>query len=258
MEEKELDQYRRGYEKAARYYNLFANNDDVPFYLLYAKKQGPPILDLAAGTGRISLELARSGFEVVALESSPAMIEEFRRQLEIHPDNVSNRITIVEGNMLDFNLSRTFPLVIIPSSFGHALTTDEQLALLRCVRNHLRDDGLFIVDLFPGGRQPLHGSFAENPVDLGDGTTVSRSGTIETNAITQILSLDLTFTIRDKATGRVLETISQKSGAALVFNREADLLMRAAKLNIVDEFGGFDRTPYTEDSGRRILVLSKD
>ena len=56
---------RGGYEAAAEFYDLFAKNDDIPFYLDYARRQGSPILDLAAGAGRVSFVLAREGFEVV-------------------------------------------------------------------------------------------------------------------------------------------------------------------------------------------------
>jgi ubiquinone/menaquinone biosynthesis C-methylase UbiE len=47
---------------------------DVPFYLRQARKTGGPILELACGTGRIAIPLARAGFEVVGLDKSRAML----------------------------------------------------------------------------------------------------------------------------------------------------------------------------------------
>ncbi len=257
MEEDPLEQYRHGYDKAARFYNLFTDNADLPFYISYAKEMGSPILDLAAGTGRVSIALAMEGFEIVSLESSKSMISEFESQLGELPSNIAKRIRITQGNMTNFNIDRKFPMIIIPTSFGHALTSDEQLSLLSCVFRHLSDQGIFIVDLFPGGIQPRNASFHENPVDIEDGLSVSRSGIISTDPITQIMSLDLTFTVRNNASGEIVDEIHQKSGVALVYNREADLLMRMSKLRIIQEFGDFERTPYTKDSGRRILVVQK-
>lgn len=258
MKHDSLEQYRHGYEKGARFYNLFAQNDDIPFYTAYAKEIGSPILELAAGAGRVSIVLAQHGLEVTALESSAAMLTEFKNQLATQPHEVARCIHLVEGDMTNFALGKTFPLIIIPTSFGHALTTDDQLSLLTCVRNHLAEDGVFLMDLFPGGIQPRSASFEENPVDIENDQTVTRSGVIITNPISQIISLDLTFTIRDKKSGRVVEEIHQRSGAALVYNREVDLLLRMSKLRIIEEFGDFERTPYSSESGRRILVVGKD
>ncbi|MFW9921106.1 MAG: class I SAM-dependent methyltransferase [Candidatus Thorarchaeota archaeon] len=258
MEDEPLDEYRHGYEKAARFYNLFAQNNDIPFYIDYAQKMGSPILDLAAGTGRVSIALAIAGFEVTALESSKHMVNEFKVQVASNPPEVAERITIIEGNMTDFEISQRFPLIIVPTSFGHALTTDEQLSLLSCVREHLTEDGLFIVDLFPGGVQPRNASFEENPVDIEDGLTVTRSGVISTDPLRQIMSLDLTFTVRNKKSGDIVEQIYQKSGVALVYTREAELLVRASGMRIISEYGDFTKKPYSKHSGRRILILSKN
>ncbi len=253
----EFQEYRKGYEKAARYYNLFANNEDIPFYLSYAKECGSPILDLAAGTGRVSFELAKNGFDVVALENSVAMLDVFREELAKQDESVSTRISLVEGDMRNFDLDVKFPLIIIPTSFGHALTTEEQLSLLRCVHNHLDDKGIFILDLFPGGKQPEYASFEEPPIDIDGGRTVSRSGIMMTDSLKQILSLDLIFTIRDTHTEIILEEINQKSGAALVFNREADLLLMLSHLECTEEFGDYSKNSYSTDSGYRILVVRK-
>ncbi len=256
MAEDPLEQYRHGYENAARFYNLFADNVDLPFYIEYAKKQGSPILELAAGTGRVSLALAQEGFEVNALEASADMLQEFRRRLSIEKEEVTRRIRLIEGDMRNFSIEQRYPMIIIPTSFGHALTTDEQLSLLRCVHEHLSDEGLFILDLFPGGIQPRSASFSENPVPIGDGKTVARSGVISTDPISQIMTLALTFTIRDES-GTILEEISQKSGAAIIYNREMDLLLKMSDLEIVKEFGSFSQHPYTMESGRRILLTKK-
>ncbi|MDF1537880.1 MAG: class I SAM-dependent methyltransferase [Candidatus Thorarchaeota archaeon] len=253
----EFEEFRKGYEKAAKYYNLFASNEDIPFYLSFANEFGSPVLDLAAGTGRVSFELARKGFDVFAVENSSAMLAVFREELAKQESSITNRISLHDADMRNFSLGRKFPLIIIPTSFGHALATEEQLALLRCVHDHLADSGIFILDLFPGGRQPEYASFEEPPVDIDGGRTVSRSGIMKSDPLKQILSINLTFTIRDGHTGTVLEEINQKSGAAVVFKREADLLLMLSNLECVEEFGDFSKTPYSSDSGRRILVIRK-
>ncbi len=257
MQDNGLDRYRKGYDKAAKYYNLFAKNDDIPFYLSYAEKLGSPVLELAAGTGRVSVELAKAGFDVVALEKSGAMLDEFKSRLNSLDQAVADRVSLVEGDMRSFELRERFPLIIIPTSFGHALTTDEQISLLDCVRRHLTDDGVFIIDIFPGGLQPDRASFKEPWVSVGDGTEVSRSGVLKTDPVRQILELDLTFTVRDVSTGEILEKIDLLSGAAIIYNREADLLLRLTGFYLENEYGDHKWAPYTSSSAKRIMLLKK-
>ncbi|TFG12241.1 class I SAM-dependent methyltransferase, partial [Candidatus Thorarchaeota archaeon] len=209
-----LDKLREGYEKAAEFYNLFASNDDLPFYLDYAERKGSPILDLAAGAGRVSIELAKHGYRVTAVEKSIAMINEFRKNLVSLESEISDRITLVEADMTGFASEDEFSLAVIPASFGHAMTTNEQLAILRNVHSCLQNNGFFILDLFPGGLQPEYSTFSEPPKELPDGRTVNRSGVMKANPVTQILELKLKYTVREKS-GEVVQEIIQDSGTAL-------------------------------------------
>ena len=251
-----LDKLRQGYEKAAEFYDLFASNEDLPFYLDYAERKGSPILDLAAGAGRVSIELAKQGYQVMAVEKSIPMINQFRKNLKSLKSKISNKITLVQADMTNFVSGDEFSLAIIPASFGHAMTTDEQLAILRNVHSSLQSDGFFILDLFPGGLQPEYSTFSEPPKELPDGKTVTRSGVMKADPVTQILELELKYTVREKS-GDVVQEIVQESGAALVYNREANLLLRLTDFEVVDEYGDFEYSPYTTESARRILVTKK-
>src|ERR1700756_5589100 len=68
---------------------------DVPFYLDLARKSGGPVLEIACGTGRVLLPIAR-------------------RNLAREPREVRERVTIHEGDMRDFRLEKKFQLVTIP------------------------------------------------------------------------------------------------------------------------------------------------
>jgi len=248
---------RGGYESSARFYDLFAENDDIPFYTELAMQYGSPVLDLAAGTGRVAIPLVRAGFEVTALEKSQSMLSVLRSKRESLPTNSRERLQVIEGDMTSFHLGQRFSLILIPASFGHAMTTDEQLSLLSCVREHLRPEGIFVLDLFPGGAMPEHAVFEEGPVTLSDGTKVYRHGVIDCDLVRQILTLRETFTVvppgRQKPEGTTIEVVS---GAAILFNREVDLLIRMSRLRVRGEYGGFDGRPYTSECGRRILLLA--
>lgn len=46
-------------------------------------KLGGPVLDLGCGTGRLSVHLSQRGYDVTAMDSSPAMLEETRKQADV-------------------------------------------------------------------------------------------------------------------------------------------------------------------------------
>ena len=245
-----------GYEGIGRFYDFFADDSDINFFVKYAKKLGSPILDLAAGTGRVSFKLAEDGHEVVALERSPSMLEVAQQKLKIANQIIATNITLIEGDMTRFNLARRFPLVIIPNSFGHALATEEQLSALQCIHNHLSDNGVFILDLYRGALQYEHAEFKENPVPFSDGATVEREGVIHSDMLNQMMKVNLRYTVRD-GMKNIIEEVEVESSAALLFDREVDLLIRLSGFEIENQFGGFDESAFTQDSVHRIMILKK-
>ncbi len=243
-----------GYEGVAEFYDFFADNSDLPFYCGYALKTGSPILDLAAGTGRVTFELARNGFEVTALEKSRSMLAVARRKYKEVSKETASRVTFVEGCMTDFALDDKFALIIIPASFGHALSSEAQLSALRCIKNHLLPDGLFILDLYPGAMNLNPTRFEDSPASLPDGRVVTRSGTTSPDPVAQILRMTLVYEVQS-AHGEQPERIEVESGVSVIYNREADLLVRMAGFEAVDVLGSFDGEPYQSESHRRILIL---
>ena len=120
---------------------------DVDFFLELAKEAhgaGQPVLELACGTGRVSIPIARQGVRVVGLDMTPAMLDRAREK-SAGLDNVC----WIEGDMRSFALEERFGLVYIPyRSFQHLLTVDDQLSCLRCIREHLVPGGRLAIDIF--------------------------------------------------------------------------------------------------------------
>ena len=105
---------------------------DIEWFCRKARKYGGPVLELGAGTGRITLPVAQEGLSVHALDAHPGMLDALRRKTSALPREVRELITITEGDMRRFRLDRTFSFVIIPfRAFLQNLTTDDQLACLQ-------------------------------------------------------------------------------------------------------------------------------
>ena len=130
-------------------YDLFhPGTADLPFYLDCARRFGGPILELGAGTGRVLIALAETGYEIVGVEVSAAMLEAASAKIAKWPAAAA-RIRLVDADMKDFALQQTFSLVMIPArAFQFLLTTVDQRLALNCIRRHLVSGGHLVVDLF--------------------------------------------------------------------------------------------------------------
>jgi SAM-dependent methyltransferase len=108
-----------------------------------AKSAGGAVLEVACGTGRVAIRLARSGAKVVGIDLSRQMLEIAKRN-STHVGNVR----WIEADMRSFQLPERFNLALIP---GHAFQTlntpQDQAACLSCVRSHLHQDGILVVHL---------------------------------------------------------------------------------------------------------------
>jgi SAM-dependent methyltransferase len=115
----------------------------VAFYIRQARAARGPVLEVACGTGRVTIPVAKAGIRVTGLDLSPHMLAIARSKADGLP------VDFVQGDMTDFRLGRKFRLIFIPfRSFQAMLTPDEQRRCLRSVRRHLAPGGRLILNLF--------------------------------------------------------------------------------------------------------------
>jgi ubiquinone/menaquinone biosynthesis C-methylase UbiE len=245
----------RYYRDTAKYYEPFANRLDEPFFKKMAERYGSPILELASGTGRISIILAEENHTVVGIELSPEMLEIAQEKLQNLPETVQSRVTFHHGDITDFNLGQKFSMIIIPSAFKFLLTSDDQLACLKCTRDHLQEDGVFILDLYPGEIFEEDGAYTTYPSEI-DGTMVTKSYKFYNDLDTQLRRTEVIVEITHPR-GDV-ERIETESMTAIITAQEGDRLLKLASLQVVEEYGGWDFSPFKLGSWRRILVLRKE
>ena len=123
--------------------------DDLPFYLGLAAETGGPVLDIGGGTGRIAWPLAEAGYEVTTLDISAPMLAAARAKAADHEPEVRERLSFVQADMRNFQLSPRFGLALAPGRvFQALLTPDDQAAALAAIRRHLRPGGVFVAHLF--------------------------------------------------------------------------------------------------------------
>jgi len=114
------------------------NDDGIAFYTALARETGGPVLEIACGTGRVTIPIARLGLDVTGLDPVPRMLDQARCKSAGLP------IRWVEADGRDFDLGDTFRLIFLTgNAFQQFLTNTDQDRLLRCVRTHLHDEGRF-------------------------------------------------------------------------------------------------------------------
>jgi SAM-dependent methyltransferase len=119
---------------------------EIDFYLEFLKntpESAQGVLEIACGTGRITLPLAKHGFQMTGMDISPELL----KIAQIKSGNISNPVW-VEADMRTFNFKRKFGVVISPGhSFQFMNSPQEQVGCLDQIKQHLISGGWLILHL---------------------------------------------------------------------------------------------------------------
>lgn len=133
------------YDTVAELYDLYAVWDyDVRFFREEAAKVGGPVLELTAGTGRLSLPLVRAGVRLTCVDVSAGMLAVLSRKLAAE----GLVAEVVTADVCDLVLPSRFPLAILPfQAFMEIVDEERQRRALSAVRACLLPGGRFVCTL---------------------------------------------------------------------------------------------------------------
>ncbi len=113
---------------------------DLPLWRALADRYPGAVLDVGAGAGRVTLELARAGHPVTALDNDPELVDELRRRA------TGLEVTTVHADARHFELGQRFSLCIVPMQTIQLLGgPDGRGAFLHRAKKHLRPGGRLAV-----------------------------------------------------------------------------------------------------------------
>jgi ubiquinone/menaquinone biosynthesis C-methylase UbiE len=130
------------------------------------------ILDVGCGTGRHSIPLIKSGYEVTGLDKSQNMLNTFRKKLEV----VNLKANIIKKDMKNIDFAEEFHAIIcMNSAFMYLLADKDILQTLKRFRNALEPGGVAIIDIM--NFLNLMGRYKENLVEkhTKDGINMERA-----------------------------------------------------------------------------------
>lgn len=139
------------YADFSRFYDLYVGGwlEDLPFYLEYARDLSTPLLEVGAGSGRLTIPFARAGYSVVAVDISASMLVILKSRLMQEAEDVRKRVEIVEADAKTLKLGDKYELIIVPFfTFNYFLTSQAQKAALKRLAQHLTDSGTILFDVF--------------------------------------------------------------------------------------------------------------
>lgn len=227
--------------------------DDVDFYTDQALMAGAPVLELACGTGRLLVPIAREGVQITGLDISPQMLAVARRKIAEQPPEVRERIELIEGDMRNFSLGKRFKLIFIAySSFLHMQSSEEQRSALRCIYEHLEYGGRLVLNIFdpsiqliaelsrPGGTAPARIADITLPEQ---GRHVIVWDTRRYDLDNQVAEVYRIFEDLDE-NGRVTDTVYNYLQLRYIFRWEMKYLLELSGFEVVSLFGDFQRGPF--------------
>jgi len=220
------------YDSIARIYDPWSASvvEDIAFYVDEARRHGGPIVELAVGSGRIAVPIARAGINVIGVDLSPGMLSVAREYGEEH--DVSDLLDLRVGDLREPPVDEKVPLVICPfRSLLHMPSEEEKLRALRAAHDLLQPGGRLIFDVFA----PSSEDIAET-----NGLWLEREEDIFERADWDESSRTLRLSVRsgDSAASMDLHWLS-----AIEWRR----LIDEAGFEVAGLYGWFDRRPFKGD-----------
>jgi 2-polyprenyl-3-methyl-5-hydroxy-6-metoxy-1,4-benzoquinol methylase len=217
----------------------------IAFYCDIATTIDGPVLEIACGSGLVTIPVAAQGLEVTGVDLARPMLEHARRKAQSQDLNIH----WVEADARSFDLGTQYRFIFITgNAFQAFLRREDQEALLASVKRHLAPDGIFAFETRnPSGhdltRQPDE-EFEYSYISV-DGQKVSVSSTQIYDPIAQIIYWTSYRRWNDGERDHKKET---HIACRFTHPQELEALLHYNGFQIVRQFGNWDKQPLSASS----------
>lgn len=201
------------------------------------------LLELASGTGRITLPLARAGLEIEGIEASAEMVDRMRAK----PGGEDIPVTI--GDMADVGREGPFDLILLVyNTIGNLVTQEAQVRLFENVGRRLKPGGKFVVETFIPDLSKFtdHQRVRVQSMDMRS----LRFEAVKHDPVGQTFTFQR---VRMATEGFSLSPFIIR----YTYPAELDLMARLAGLSLCERWGGFGGEDFTADSAMHVSVWEK-
>jgi len=243
------------YDVAAEFYDEDMGRNtsdlDIPWYVSLAAKAhatlGGPVLELGAGTGRITLPLAATGLTVWAVDRSRPMLTKLLKKARAA--DLEPRLHVMMADIGMLKLDQAFAAVLCPfSTFCYLTEDNERTYLFSLLRRHLMPGGVFALDVFiPNPAEEAAAAFPKldyrRPIgahEWAPAVMLERLKTI-TRESGSISRIDRVYRFLDPA-GHVLREVRTTSRQRRWSPDDLVESLEAAGFDIIESCGDFNPT----------------
>ena len=216
---------------------------DLHFYKRWLpKSKDARILELCCGTGRLTLPIAKDGYNISGVDYMSSMLD----QAKIKASEAGLEIRFIEADIRTLNLQDKYDLVFIPFNSIHHLYKNEDLfRAFNVVKNHLKEGGLFLLDCFnPNIQYIVEGE--KEPKD--DGREVLIKQTMRYESKIQINRIEWHYFINGEFNS------IQNLDMRMFFPQELDSYLEWSGFDIIHKYGGFEEEVFNDNSGKQVFV----
>jgi SAM-dependent methyltransferase len=242
------------YSDAQRYdlvMGSYVSGDQLNFYRRQVVCYGEPVLELACGSGRFTVPLAKEGIQITGIDISEAMLDLARWKAskeEVH-------IRFLQGDMRSFDLGEKFKFIFIPAqSLSHLHTREEVENCFSCVRRHLAEEGRLLIELFnssvkmlareSGRRYPV-GQYTDPKGDA----QVFVTEEVRYDSASQV-NLIQWFFRNEGRTDEVMLSLEMRQ----FFPQEIDALLWYNDFLIEHKYGNYNEEVFSSDAWKQLII----
>ena len=242
---------RRAYDEVAAHYDLEypgPRAGELEFWQAQLPAPDSRVLELACGSGRLLLPMARGGARITGIDSSPAMLVRARQRLRAEPALCGSGARLLLQSMQELDLESEFDLVMAAFNALLLVPHRELPHVLERVRAHLAQGGKLVAELFAMTEFDSQPDDESAPLTGGSGSwwrdRSYRYDPLQRAGISHV-------TYRQES-GRIASRHSY--GLHLYSWEELETQLVGAGFWIESLYGGFDRRPFRDPGGQLILV----
>lgn len=232
------------------YDGMNTNLGDLDFYKRWLPaNKNTQILELCCGTGRLTIPIAMAGYDITGVDFTYSMLKKAKDKAS----EAGLEVKFIESDIKTLELPHKYDFIFIPFNSIHHLYKNEDLfQTFRVVKNHLRQDGLFLLDCFnpniqfivDGAKEPK--KIAEYVTKDAREVLIKEEMRYENNS--QINRIEWHYYINGN-----FDSV-QNLDMRLYFPQELDSYLKSNGFNIMQKFGSFKEDPFNETSKKQIFV----
>jgi len=246
------------YSDALRYdivEGTYAAGEFLDFYRRQVIHHGEPVLELACGTGRLTIPLAEDGTDITGLDLNEEMLILARKKAS----DRGVKIPLVQGDMRKFDLGQKFKFIFIPAqSLSHLHTRKDIEDCLSCVRGHLTEGGRLLIELFNPSLSLLSRN-SDEPYPLGEGSFELPDGTgrvyiscrAHYDSATQVNAIEFIYRREESKKEKILSFEMRQ-----FYPQEIDALLAYNGFEVEQKYGDYHENTFSSKSPKQLIVCS--